>query len=157
MRYEYQNNDNLAELSSLQEGIGYYFKDKNILLQALTHTTYAYEYKQASIPDNQRLEFLGDSILGMVVAEYFYNTHSSFSEGEMTCGRAGVVNGDNLAQKAKQLNLQGYLLLGKGEEKLGGRENPTNLSGALEAVIGAIYLDGGLQPAKKFIIQTIVQ
>jgi ribonuclease-3 len=144
------------DLTSLEQQLGYHFKDKNLLLQALTHTTFAYESQQENLSDNQRLEFLGDSILTMVTAEYLYKKYPECSEGELTHRRALVVNRGNLAKKAKEINLSQYLLLGKGEEKLGGRENSTNLSCALEAIIGAIYLDAGFKQAQRFIRQMII-
>ena len=143
------------DLSFFEEALGYWFKDKKLLRQALTHTTYAYESPEENISHNQRLEFLGDSILGMVVAEYLYKKNPGFSEGELTRKRALLVNKNYLAEKAKEVNLSQCLFLGKGEAKIGGRENPTNLSGALEAIIGAVYLDGGFEEAKKFIVQKV--
>ncbi|MBU0693344.1 MAG: hypothetical protein KKC11_01540 [Candidatus Omnitrophica bacterium] len=140
----------------LEESLGYHFQNERLLILAITHTTFAYEAQQESLSDNQRLEFLGDSILGMAVAEYLYEKYPDFSEGELTRRRALLVNKNYLAQKAKEINLGQYLFLGKGEEKIGGRSNFTNLSGVLEAIIGAIYLDGGFQEAKNFIIRKIV-
>lgn len=145
--------DNLV---TLEESLGYHFQNERLLILAITHTTFAYEAQQESLSDNQRLEFLGDSILGMAVAEYLYEKYPDFSEGELTRRRALLVNKNYLAQKAKEVNLGQYLFLGKGEEKIGGRSNFTNLSGVLEAIIGAIYLDGGFQEAKNFIIRKIV-
>lgn len=144
------------DLTSFERGLGYHFKDERLLFQALTHTTFAYESQQENFSDNQRLEFLGDSVLTMVVAGYLYKKYPEYSEGELTRRRALLVNRDNLTKKAKELNLSQYLLLGKGEEKLGGRENSTNLSCALEAIIGAIYLDGGFKQAYKFIMQIVM-
>ncbi|MBU1367408.1 MAG: hypothetical protein KJ711_06305 [Candidatus Omnitrophica bacterium] len=145
--------DNLV---TLEESLGYHFQNERLLILAITHTTFAYEAQQESLSDNQRLEFLGDSILGMAVAEHLYEKYPDFSEGELTRRRALLVNKNYLAQKAKEVNLGQYLFLGKGEEKIGGRSNFTNLSGVLEAIIGAIYLDGGFQEAKNFIIRKIV-
>ncbi len=144
-----------VNLTPLEETIAYNFKNKNLLIQALTHSSFAYEAAQKDISDNQRLEFLGDSILNMVTAEYLYTQHPTFAEGELTRLRALLVNRDNLSKKAIQLNLGQYLLLGKGEEKCKGRQNPTNLSGALEAVIAAIYFDSGLNTAQEFILQIL--
>ena len=141
---------------ALQEILGYHFQNKELLSEALTHPTFAYELQQEDISDNQRLEFLGDSILGMVVAEYLYMKYSNFSEGELTRRRSLLVNKNNLANKAKEMGLSQYLLLGKGEAKMGGGKNLTNLSGGLEAIIGAIYIDGGFEEAKKFIMQKLI-
>lgn len=145
-----------VNLTPLEETIGYHFKDKTLLIQALTHSSFAYEANQEDISDNQRLEFLGDSILNMVTAEYLYKKHGTFAEGELTRLRALLVNRDNLNKKAIQLNLGRYLLLGKGEEKCNGRQNSTNLSGTLEALIAAIYFDSGLTTAQEFILQILV-
>lgn len=144
------------KLAILQGILSYHFQDKSLLILALTHTTFAYESQQKEIFDNQRLEFLGDSILGMVVAEHLYIKYPSFSEGELTRRRSLLVNKNNLARKAKEINLSQYLLLGKGEEKGGGRENLANLSAVLEAVIGAIYIDGGFEEAEEFIMNKII-
>ena len=146
----------LAHLSSLQDALNYHFKDKILLLQALTHSSFAYESTEKDMSDNQRLEFLGDSILNMVTAEYLYEKHPTFSEGELTRLRALLVNRDNLFKKASQINLGQYLLLGKGEKKSGGRQNPTNLVGSLEAIIAAIYLDSDFNTSQRFIVQMII-
>lgn len=140
----------------LQETLGYHFQDTKLLLQAFVHTTFAYECSREEIFDNQRLEFLGDSILGMLAAEYLYKKYPGFSEGELTRRRSLLVNNNNLVKKAREMKLSQYLFLGKGEEKIGGRGNDTNLSGALEAVIGAIYLDGGHEKAKEFIMKKVI-
>lgn len=145
-----------VNLTPLEETIGYHFKDKHLLIQALTHSSFAYEANQENISDNQRLEFLGDSILNMVTAEYLYKKHGTFAEGELTRLRALLVNRNILTQKASQIKLGQYLLLGKGEEKCNGRQNSTNLSGALEALIAAIYLDSDLNTIQKFILQMFI-
>lgn len=144
------------DLASLQDTLGYHFKDEGLLTQALTHSSFAYESKVGPISDNNRLEFLGDSILGMAVADHLCSVKPDLSEGSLTKMRASVVNRDHLSAIAAALELGKYLLLGKGEEKIGGRTNPTNLSGSLEAVIAAIYLDGGFEPAKKFVVDKII-
>jgi len=143
------------KLIALQENLGYRFQNKDFLIQAFTHATFAYEHQQEEVYDNRRLEFLGDSILGFVVAEYLYEEYPNFSEGELTRRRSLLVNNNNLVEKANKMDLSRYLFLGKGEEKIGGRRNCANLSGSLEAVIGAIYLDGGYAGAKKFILEKI--
>lgn len=141
---------------ALQGILGYHFRNQKLLTQALTHPTYAYEFQERAISDNQRLEFLGDSVLGMVVAEYLYNKYPDFSEGELTRRRSLFVNKTSLGNKAAEMGLAQYLLLGKGEAKMKGEKNLTNLSGALEAIIGAIYIDAGLEEAQRFIIQHII-
>jgi len=148
---------NSTGLSSLQEALNYHFKDEALLIRALTHTSFAYESKEKDKSDNQRLEFLGDSILSLVTAEHLYKKHPGISEGELTRLRALLVNKTNLTKKAKEIGLGQYLLLGKGEEKSGGRQTPTNLEGALEAIIAAIYLDSaGLLEAERFIMGMII-
>jgi len=144
------------KLDDLQKTLDYQFKEQGLLIQALTHKTFAYESLRDDIKDNQKLEFLGDSILGMVIAEYLYKNYPAFNEGEMTRRRSLLVNNNHLFKKAEEINLSQYLLMGKGEEKIGGRNNSKNLSCALEALIGAIYLDGGFNAAKRFIIDKIV-
>lgn len=120
----------------------------------MTHKTYAFE---ADTPEeyNERLEFLGDSILSFVVGEYLYQTNSFFSEGELTRRRAGIVNNRLLAKKAKDLHIGSYLLLGKGEQKQQGHTTPSTLANALEAIIGAIYLDSDLPTIRSFITTTL--
>jgi ribonuclease-3 len=141
------------DLESLQNTIGYQFRDKDLIREALTHRSFAYEAQDRAVRDNGRLEFLGDSVLGMVIAEYLHTNEPAFSEGELTRHRSLLVNRNNLCRKAQEMNLSQHLFLGKGEEKTGGRKNSTNLAGALEAVIGAVYLDGGLEEARRFIME----
>jgi len=146
----------MEKLDKLQKTLNYQFKDNRLLIRAVTHKTFAYESQKEDIRDNQKLEFLGDSILGMVTAEYLYRNNSASGEGELTRRRSLLVNNVRLFEKAREMDLSQYLLVGKGEEKIGGRHNSKNLSCALEALIGAIYLDGGFEAAKKFIIEKIV-
>ena len=141
-------------VKSFQKIIDYKFKNKDLLIHALTHKTYAYEASEP-IEFNERLELLGDSILGFVVVEQLYKTNKYFSEGELTRRRASLVNNKLLAKKAKEMNIGKYLFLGKGEIKQKGNRNPTNLANALEAVIGAIYLDSDLNVVRKFILKKI--
>ena len=142
------------DLKQLESTIGYNFNNKNLLKDALTHKTYAFE-AQNPIEYNERLEFLGDSILNFVVAEQLYSSNKYFSEGELTRRRAVGVNNNFLADKAKHLNLGRFLLLGKGEIKQNGATNRTNLANALEALIGAIYLDSDYDQVKHFILDKI--
>ncbi|MDN5346608.1 MAG: ribonuclease [Clostridia bacterium] len=118
-----------------------------LLDMALTHPTYAFEHGTA---DNQRLEFLGDAVLGLIVADYLYRTYPDLSEGELTRLRARIVCEDSLAAAAGRLGLGRLLLLGKGEEMSGGAERESNLADAVEAVLGALYLEGGLELARQF-------
>ena len=125
-----------------------------MLKNALTHKTYAFEAK-IPLEFNERLEFLGDSILGFIAAEQFYLTNKYFSEGELTRRRATLVNNVVLAEKARGLGLGEFLLFGRGEIKQNGDSNPTNLANALEALIGAIYLDSDIETVRQFILQFI--
>jgi ribonuclease-3 len=143
----------LADLAVLQEILGVAFKDPSLLEQALIHSSYINENPGLALTSNERLEFLGDAILGSVVAEKLYQDLPSFTEGEMTKLRATLVRRDTLAQAARAIRLGDYLYLGKGEEASGGRHKPVNLAGALEAVIAAIYLDQGVTTAKDFILR----
>lgn len=126
----------MAEQRKLEESLGYSFSDPDLLLQALTH-------KSWGSPDNERLEFLGDSVLELAVSHLLFFSLPQASEGDLSKARASLVREDFLAEKAKELDLGQYLRLGKGEEVTGGREKASILASALEALIGAIYLDGG--------------
>lgn len=139
----------------LQNSIGYHFKNTALLSRALTHSSYANEYN-LSAGDNERLEFLGDSVLGFITAEYLFANHRDFPEGELTKLRAYAVCEKSLFAYAQEIELGKYLKLGKGEERTGGRERPSVLSDAFEAVIAAIYLDGGMDEAKKFVLRFVV-
>ena len=142
------------QISKLEEKIKYDFKNKELLKNALTHKTYAFEAK-TPIEYNERLEYLGDSILGFLVAKQLYKTNKYFSEGELTRRRSQLVNNAFLAEKAKELRLGDYISLGKGETLQNGSRNPTNLANALEALIGAVYLDSDLKTVRKFVMQNI--
>lgn len=142
-------------MEALQNNIGYHFKNLQLLSRALTHSSYANEYNLAA-GDNERLEFLGDSVLGFITAEYLFSNHRDFPEGELTKLRAYAVCETSLYSYAQEIELGKYLKLGKGEERTGGRERPSVLSDAFEAVIAAIYLDGGMDEAKKFVLRFVV-
>jgi len=142
------------DLCALEQTIGYTFNNKELLRRALTHKTFAFEAKQP-LEFNERLEFLGDSILSFIIAEQLYVSNKYFSEGELTRRRANTVNNDFLADKANELALGTYLILGKGEKKQNGAANRTNLANALEAIIGAIYLDSDLPTVKNFLLNKI--
>lgn len=137
-----------------EKKIGYTFKNKAYLETAFTHSSYANE-RQNGHECNERLEFLGDSVLGVVSADYFYHNLSHLPEGEMTKRRAACVCEKSLYDFAKEIDLGKYILLGKGEEHTGGRNRPSILADAFEAVIAAIYLDGGLEQARDFILHFI--
>ncbi len=138
-------------LSEFEKVIGYEFENKSLLETALTHSSYANE-KQTGRECNERLEFLGDSVLGVITADYFYHNLAHLPEGEMTKKRAACVCEKSLHGFAKEINLGKYLLLGRGEDNTGGRQRASILADAFEAVIGAIYLDGGLENVRKFVL-----
>lgn len=144
----------VKDLTSLEKKLDYTFKDKQLLTQALTHKTYAFE-ASTPIEYNERLEFLGDSILNFITAEKLYKTNTFFSEGELTRRRALLVNNNILAKKAKKLKLGSYMHVGKGEQKQKGNQNPSNLANCLESVFGAIYLDSNLNKTKKIILKIL--
>jgi ribonuclease-3 len=141
---------NFAEF---EEKIGYSFKDKALLELALTHSSYANENKLKK--NNERFEFLGDSVLGFVTAEYLFSEYKNRPEGEMTKLRAAVVCEKSLFRFAEQIDLGKYILLGRGEESTGGRNRPSVVSDAFEAVVAAIYLDGGIEEVKPYILRFI--
>lgn len=143
-------------MQKLEEKIKYTFKDKDLLKRAITHSSYANE-KQSGYVCNERLEFLGDSVLGVVTAEYFFKNHKDFPEGELTKLRAATVCEKSLYKFAKQICLGDFLLLGKGELNTGGKSRPSILADAFEAVIAAIYLDGGMEKAREFVLSFITQ
>lgn len=143
-------------MSSFEEKIGYTFKNKNLIEQALTHSSYANEKKMKPLSDNERLEFLGDAVLEVVSSDYLYKTFPDMPEGKLTKLRASLVCEPTLAYCAMEMGLGRYLLLGKGEDATGGRTRKSVLSDALEATIGAIYLDGGLEIARGYIMQYIL-
>ena len=140
------------ELEKLEKSIKYEFNNKEILKRALTHTSYANEHKKES---NEKLEFLGDSILEFISSDYIYHKYPSLTEGEMTKVRAAVVCGENLAKVAKLYNIGEWLYLGNSELRSGGKDRVAILEDATEAIIAAIYLDGGIEPVKKFIIENL--
>lgn len=140
-----------GNISNLEGVIQYHFNDKKLLKLAFTHSSYSNERKLNKLGDNERLEFLGDAVLEVVTSEFVYINHPDMKEGDLTKLRASIVCEPTLALCAKEINLGDYLLLGKGEELTGGRERESILSDALEALIGAIYLDGGFANAKEFI------
>lgn len=142
-------------MRQLQERINYSFKNTALLETALSHSSYANE-NRGSCESNERLEFLGDSILGMVVAEKLYTTYPDMPEGQMTKLRAELVCEQSLYEVAKELDFGRSLRLGKGEEHTGGRGRPSILADCVEAVIAAMYLDGGIEPASAFIHERIL-
>ena len=143
-------------LMKLEQGLGYTFRNKALLENALTHSSYANENRERHLPDNERLEFLGDSILGFVVAEYLYRNFPDKPEGELTRIRADLVCERNLAEAAATIELGSYLLLGHGEEQGGGRKRDSIVSDAMESVIAASFMDGGFAAAKEIIDRLIL-
>ncbi len=145
----------MADLAALQQILGISFNNPSLLAQALVHSSYINENPDLAPASNERLEFLGDAILGFVVAQKLYQDSPYLTEGEMTRLRAALVRRDTLARMAEVISLGNYLYLGKGEEASGGRTKPVNLAGALEAVIAAISLDQGLAIARDFILELL--
>ena len=138
-------------MKTLEERIGYAFRDRTLLENALTHSSYANEHREKGMPSNERLEFLGDSILGLVVAEHLYRTCPTLPEGDLTRLRASLVCEGSLVEVAKSLDLGSYLKLGRGEESGGGRSRPSIQADAVEAMLAAVYLDSGIGQARKLI------
>ena len=141
----------MADLAALQRALGVSFNNPSLLEQALVHSSYINENPGFAPNSNERLEFLGDAVLGLIVAEKLYHDFPYSTEGDLTRLRAALVCRDTLARVAKAVRLGDYLYLGKGEEAGGGRHKPANLAGALEAVIAAVFLDQGLITTKDFI------
>jgi ribonuclease-3 len=142
----------LIDWQALQGSIGINFKDEALLQQAFIHSSYVNENPDSPTADNERLEFLGDALLSFIVAEEVYNEFPDAGEGDLTEIRVSLVRQETLAEIAARLKLGDYLFLGKGEEATGGREKQTNLADAFEALIGAMYLDHGLNVARDFIL-----
>jgi len=145
-------NDMGQKIHSLQETINYKFNNNHMIIEAITHSSYANESKNKNIRYNERLEFLGDSVLGLTISEYIFEKYKHLPEGELTKMRASVVCEASLARQARNIGLGQYLLLGKGEELTGGRDRESILADALEALIGAIYIDGGIEESRKFVL-----
>ena len=143
-------------MTDLQNKIGYQFKNPALLNEALTHSSYANEHKTQHIKYNERLEFLGDSVLSIVVSDYIYKNCPELPEGELTKLRASLVCEKSLYEFAKKIDLGKYLVLSKGERNNGGADRPSILSDAFEALIAAIYIDGGLAPASKHILNFVI-
>lgn len=143
-------------MKQLERNIGYEFKNIRLLVNALTHSSYANENRTEGIPSNERLEFLGDSVLGFAAARHLYAVEPSMPEGKMTRLRAELVCEHSLYGVAKDIDLGTYLRIGHGEEKSGGRQRASILADAVEAVIAAIFLDGGIEPAVSFVERMVL-
>lgn len=145
-----------TDIGQLETEIGYAFKDKDLILKALTHSSYANEKKMEKYNHNERLEFLGDAVLEVCTSDFLFKEYLDKPEGDLTRLRASIVCEPTLAECARAIHLPDFLILGKGEETTGGRYRDSIVSDAFEAVIGAIYLDGGIEKAKKFIIRFVL-
>lgn len=143
-------------MKQLEEKLGYKFKNRALLLNALTHSSYANENREEGVPSNERLEFLGDSVLGFTAAKHLYAVEPSLPEGKMTRLRAELVCEHSLYGVARELDLGAYLRMGHGEEKNGGRQRASILADATEAVIAAIFLDGGIEAAVSFVERMVL-
>ncbi|MCM1524499.1 MAG: ribonuclease III [Ruminococcus sp.] len=139
------------KLNEFEEKIGYSFKNKDLLFEALSHSSFANEYKHGR-RSNERLEFLGDSVLSIVVSDHLFKHFKHLPEGELTKIRASLVCEKALFEFSKQIDLGSYIFLGKGEENTGGRKRPSIVSDAFEAVIAAVYLDGGIETAREYVL-----
>lgn len=143
-------------MEKLEQKIGYSFKNRALLQTALTHSSYANERHDAACQSYERLEFLGDSILGLVTADFLYHHEPRLPEGKMTRLRAELVCEASLHKVALELGLGAYMRLGKGEEHTGGRERPSILADMVESIIAAMYLDGGLDRAREFVLSRVL-
>lgn len=143
-------------LRRLEEKIQYCFRDQTLLRQALTHSSFSNEQKINRYPDYERLEFLGDAVLELVSSDYMFHENPRMSEGELTKRRSSIVCEPALAFCARQIGLERFILLGKGEEATGGRKRDSIISDVMEAVIGAVYLDSGIEEARNFVRRFIL-
>ncbi len=146
----------MSDLKRFQKLIGYTFKNEQLLKQALTHSSYANEKHLKKLSDNERLEFLGDAVLEVLSSEFLFENYPNLTEGQLTKLRASIVCEPTLAICTEEIQLGDFLFLGKGEDRTGGRKRKSVLSDAMEAVIGAIYLDGGFANAKEFVLKFIM-
>ena len=146
----------MKTLEEFQKRIGYKFNRFQYLKEALTHRSYSFE-KKTEGSDNQRLEFFGDAVLELIASEYLFNMYEDASEGELTKMRSAMTRGDALFVLAGKLDLDDYMFLGKGERSLEGKNQETRVIDAFEALVAAIYLDGGLDPARKFYLELVEQ
>ena len=142
-------------MESLEKKLRYCFRNRELLSEALNHSSYANEHR-GGLGSNERLEFLGDSVLGFVAAEFLFKTYHDLPEGDLTRMRASLVCEQSLYEVARELELGSYLKLGRGEEAGGGRERQSILADATEAVFAAVYLDGGIQPVRELIVRVLL-
>jgi len=142
-------------LETLEKTLGYSFNDRTLLIEALTHRSYHHENPEKTSSYNERLEFIGDSVLGLVVVEYLFLYSQDFSESEMSEIKSYIVRGSLLSEIAADISLGRYVRLGKGEEETGGRTKKSILANTMEAVFGAVYLDGGYEAARNFVLSLL--
>ncbi|MCQ2770276.1 MAG: ribonuclease III [Clostridia bacterium] len=143
--------------TELESTIGYSFNNRDYLKQALCHSSYANESRDKGVVCNERLEFLGDSVLSLVVSNYLFNEYPTMDEGRLSSIRREIVDSSSLAGYARRIKLGQYMMFGHGEEQSGGREKQKNLEDAFEALIAAIYLDGGIEPARTFVLSFAIE
>ena len=148
-------NERIKKLKEFQKKTKIKFKNLSLLNQALTHSSYSYE-KLDRPEHNERLEFLGDAVLSLLIVEYLYENYKNLYEGKLSQIKAFIISENVLSSIAKKLGIQDYLLLGKGEENSGGREKSSIISGALEAIIGAYYIDSGIKKVRKFVVDNFL-
>lgn len=146
---------NDMELQELQQRLNYAWRDPGLLRRALIHSSYTYENKEQGEHNNERLEYLGDAVLELIISDYFYRAFPDKTEGELTKMRALTVCEPSLAAVARRLELGRYMLMGRGEERSGGRDRPSILADAFEALLGAIYLDAGLEEARRVVLREL--
>ena len=144
-------------MEKLEENIGYRFQNRSLLLTALTHSSYANERHEDGLPCYERLEFLGDSILGLVTADFLYHHEPPLPEGSMTRLRAELVCEQALHKVALELDIAPHMRLGRGEEHTGGRQRPSVLADMVEAIIAALYLDSGMEEARRFVLEKVLR
>lgn len=148
--YNYMSMQREKDLAELEKKLGLSFLNKHLLNQSLTHSSFAHE---AGIPDNERLEFLGDAVIKLVISEYIFHKFPTRPEGDLTKIRATVISDDTLSKVANSVNLGNFLLLSENEKKTGGHERKSNVANAFESIVGAIYLDAGLGKVRDFLIE----
>ena len=156
MASHFKDTNRIKRYEEFQKEIGYTYQKIDLLVHALTHSSYTFEHKMTRTESNERLEYLGDAVLELVSSDFLFHHYPQKPEGELSKLRASLVCEVSLAQVAKELGIGELLLLGKGEDQTGGRERPSLTSDAVEAVIGSIYLDGGFDSAKAFILRFIL-
>ena len=143
------------DLTSLEKALGHTFKKKDLIIEAITHKSYAHEKQDKCVLFNERMEFLGDSVLELIISEHLYYSNLEYTEADLSKIKAYAVQESTLAEIAEKLDIGRHLLLGKGEELTGGREKPSLLANGFEAVLAAIYLDGGYERSKKFVLDQL--